>query len=130
MDKETNEMKLAYWSGVIKEAKYSGMKVAKWCELNQITKRQYYYWHKKVMHDTYESAVERGLLPGAEAGPAGRDLPMAPEFAELTAPDMGGAHEPLRDPGVSIRWNEFTIAVNPGFSEGELARILKVMRHV
>ena len=43
MDKETMRMKLTYWSGIIKEARASDMKISKWCEMNQITERQYYY---------------------------------------------------------------------------------------
>ena len=129
MDKETKAMKLAYWSGIIKEAKSSGMKITKWCELNQITNRQYYYWHKKVMHDTYESAVERGLLSGAEASSAGRDLPMVPEFAELTAPVANKIPDQCETVGISIKWNDFTVTINPGFSEGELARVLRVMQN-
>ena len=62
MDKETKEMKLAYWTGIIKESKSSGMKISDWCRMNQISRRQYYYWHRKVMHDTYETAVERGCF--------------------------------------------------------------------
>ncbi len=130
MDKETMQMKLAYWSGVIKEAKASGMNITKWCEMNQITNRQYYYWHKKVMHGTYELAVESRLLPDAGIKPSDKGLPAAPEFAELTVPDTNGVHELLGDPGISIKWNGFTITVGSKFSEGELARVLRVMQNV
>ena len=66
MDKETMRMKLTYWSGIIKEARASGMKISKWCEMNQITERQYYYWHKKVMHDTYTMALMSGMVPAID----------------------------------------------------------------
>ena len=129
MDKETKEMKLAYWSGVIKEAKSSGMKITKWCELNQITNRQYYYWHKKVMHETYESAVKCGLLPDAEVDPTGQDIPMVPEFSELTVPVSNKRPDHCGAVGISIKWNDFTITIDPKFSEGELARVLRVMQN-
>ena len=129
MDKETKKMKLAYWSGVIKEAKSSGMKITKWCELNQITNRQYYYWHKKVMHETYESAVKCGLLPGAEVDPTGQDIPMVPEFSELTVPVSDKMPDHCGPVGISIKWNDFTITIDPKFSEGELARVLRVMQN-
>ena len=129
MDKETKEMKLAYWTGIIKESKSSGMKISDWCRMNQISRRQYYYWHRKVMHDTYETAVERGLLPGTEADPASRDLPIVPEFAELTAPASDKAGEHCGAVGISIRWNDFTVTVSPKFSEGELAKVLRVMKN-
>ena len=45
MNEETMRMKLAYWAGIIKEARTSGMKISDWCDKNQISHRQYYYWH-------------------------------------------------------------------------------------
>ncbi len=123
-------MKLTYWTGIIKEANASGIKIKKWCEMNQITKRQFYYWHKKVMHDTYELAAESGLLPDTGINPSDKDLPAAPEFAELTVPDTDREYELHRNTNISIKWNDFTITVGPKFSEGELARVLRVMQNV
>jgi len=37
MDKKTHQMKLAYWIGIIKESKSSGMKVSEWRLENQIS---------------------------------------------------------------------------------------------
>lgn len=130
MDKETKQMKLAYWTRVIKEAKSSGEKVCDWCRMNQISKRQYYYWHNKVMHDTYEMAVRSGLLPETGSGPYKQNLPSAPEFAELTVPEKKAVDAQGTNAGINIKWNDFLIQVDPGFSEKELVRVLGVMRHV
>ena len=130
MNKEAKCMKLAYWTGIVKEANSSGMKISEWCDINHISHRKYYYWHKKVMDETYSLAVESGLLPDAENKLSERKLPMVPEFAELTAPGTDVTHNHSNDPGISIQWNGFTITVNPDFSERELAKVLKVMRNV
>lgn len=131
MNKETYRMKLAYWSGLIKEANSSEMGISKWCDMNQISRRKYYYWHKKVMHDTYELAVQSGLLSGTDTKSHGeRKLPAIPEFAELKAPDTKMADECCMDSGIKINWNDFMITVNTKFSEEELLKVLRVMHHV
>ena len=129
MSYETNRMKLAYWTGIIKEAKSSGMKISEWCQINQVTYRQFYYWHKKVMHTTYSAAVENGLLSAPESESSDRILPTLPEFVELPiryAEKSGHS----TGTGVSIKWSDFTITIDPEFSERELIKVLKVMKHV
>ena len=130
MNEETKRMKLIYWSGVIKEAKSSGMKITDWCEKNQITNRQYYYWHKKVMHDTYTNFVEGGLFPDDALDISQQTLPSVPDFAELTVPNKASGPGFHGDAGIDIKCKDFTISVSPDFSEGDLARVLKVIHHV
>ena len=49
MDKETKELRLAQWAGIIKEQKQSGLTVKDWCSQNGITKDTYYYWQKNCV---------------------------------------------------------------------------------
>lgn len=39
---------LLLWEQRVKERIQSGMKVEDWCEKNNITKHQYYYWYRKI----------------------------------------------------------------------------------
>jgi len=39
---------LLLWEQRVKERIQSGMKVEDWCEKNNITKHQYYYWYHKI----------------------------------------------------------------------------------
>lgn len=55
MDKETKELRLAQWAGIIKEQKQSGLTVKDWCSRNGITKDAYYYWQKKLRKEVYEA---------------------------------------------------------------------------
>ena len=130
MNEEIMRMKLTYWSGLIKEAKASGMKISEWCKMNQMTTRKYYYWHNKVMHSTYTMAVENGVIQTTEAGrPLQAALPAVPEFAELTLPDSENEFSLRRNPGITIDCGEFTINIDNEFSEGELLKVLRVMSH-
>ena len=55
MDKETKELRLAQWAGIIKEQKQSGLTVKTWCSQNGITKDAYYYWQQKLRKEVYEA---------------------------------------------------------------------------
>lgn len=130
MNSETERMKLAYWAGIIKESRTSGMKISDWCASNQISIRKYYYWHKKVMHDTYALAVESGYLPDADARGLTDGPPAFPDFAELSVPNVGTSSNRNNGSGISITRNGFTIEISSDFSEGGLLRVLKVMQNV
>ncbi|MBO6114314.1 MAG: hypothetical protein J6P57_04585 [Lachnospiraceae bacterium] len=53
MNKETMELRLAQWAGIIKEQKQSGLTVKDWCSQNGITKDAYYYWQQKLRKEVY-----------------------------------------------------------------------------
>ncbi len=130
MDCETKRMKLAYWSRIIKEAASSGMKISEWCDMNHISRRKYYYWHKKVMLGTYALAVKNGIMQDNKNDATNQDLPAIPEFAELTIPNEDTVTNHCKDPGVKIKRGGFTISVEQGFSEDVLLKVLGVMHHV
>jgi len=54
MDKETKELRLAQWAGIISEQKKRGLTVREWCEQSGITRDSYYYWQRKVRKEVYE----------------------------------------------------------------------------
>ena len=54
MNKETKELRLAQWAGIIKEQKQSGLTVNVWCSQNGITKDSYYYWQQKLRKEVYQ----------------------------------------------------------------------------
>lgn len=130
MDKKISCMKLAYWTDIIKKSKSSRMKISEWCATNQISVRKYYYWHKKVMHDTYDLATKKGLLPAPELAVIVPATQKTPEFTELSLLDKAAFQERTDHSGISIKYNSFTIFVDQGFSERELAKVLQVMNNV
>ena len=132
MNEETIHMKLAYWSGIIKEAKTSGMKISEWCDKNQISHRKYYYWHRKVMHSAYAMAVESKLIPEPNVLSPEQSLPAVPDFAELPIPqeDSGLRNGTYAASAIRISCNDFLVTVDPDFSERELMKVLRVMKHV
>ena len=76
------------------------MKIEKWCEMNQITKRQYYYWHKKVMH-------ERKTRGGSSLPLGSLFCPFGPP--EAKPPESGGVKRPPQDIYSNDTWNSLKI---------------------
>lgn len=129
MDKKTMKMKLAYWAGVIRDSKSSGKTVSEWCLENEISIRKYYYWHKKVMRETYDMVVENGLLPASQSDSPDKKPVAVPEFAELPIQRNAAIPKGTDDSGIRIKYNDFTISIDHDFSERELAKVLQVMNH-
>lgn len=133
MKEETKHMKLAYWTELVKEANNSGMKIQDWCKMNNITRRQYYYWHTKVMKSTYALVVTNGLLPDTRKCASDREMPEIPDFAQILIPDentAGSGADLRKDSGIKIRWEGFSIDIDTEFSEGELLKVLRVVHNV
>ena len=83
------------------------------------------------MHDTYTLAVENKLFPETKSNTPEQMLPPAPDFAELPIPQMDPAlHGACSDSSIRISCNDFLVMVDPDFSERELMKVLRVMKHV
>lgn len=79
---------ITIWEKKIKERVSSGLKVADWCEQNQVSRHAYYYWHQKIKERKAETHTQ-------------------PLFAELL-PDSKQVVQPAV---FSISWKDVTIHV-------------------
>jgi hypothetical protein len=59
MKQSRHEMLKAKWMELIKRQKESSLPVQKWCEKNQISPTQYYYWLRIIRQD---SLIKAGTL--------------------------------------------------------------------
>lgn len=46
--KITGQQKLSQWVPIIKECRASGMSIRSWCEQNDLSEKQFYYWQRKI----------------------------------------------------------------------------------
>jgi len=122
-------MKLAHWTSLIREANTSGKKITVWCDENQISKRKYYYWHKKVMHSTYNALIEHGFKPPAELPDTSLSSVSvsAPVFAELKPPTQSGPGQ--SGPDIILEAGNIRVCVKDGFSEDSLRKVLRVISY-
>ena len=44
----TTQIRITEWAAIIKDCKFSGMKVDDYCQLHDISGDAYYYWLRKV----------------------------------------------------------------------------------
>ena len=54
MDKEVYKIRLDKWRKLIYEANTCGMKKTEWCRINGVSRKQFYYWQKKVRAQALE----------------------------------------------------------------------------
>ena len=72
----TQEIRIQQWAGIIRSRNGSGLTVDKFCELNNISRNQYYYWLRKLKEHT----LERSGFTFVEL-----DEPVEPEAAPIDA---------------------------------------------
>ena len=51
-----NQLKFQHWSNLIAQYQESGMTLTAWCEQNNICKKSYYYWLRKIRLDAIENS--------------------------------------------------------------------------
>lgn len=61
-----NQLKFQHWSNLIAQYQESGMTLAAWCEQNNVCKKSYYYWLRKIRL----AALENSPVPANDL-PAG-----------------------------------------------------------
>lgn len=106
----TSQSRLQYWSEVFADRKQSGMKVDDYCQQNNISHDQYYYWLRKVR----ESAVDS-----------------MPCFAELKKPTSSSAFSDAEIfvPELTLRINNIVVSVNRSTDMQLLKRTLELIQN-
>jgi len=99
------------WTARVKDYQTSGERVAAWCERNQVTSHQLYYWMRKVKDAERQQAL-----------PAGGE----PKWVALAVQD------PTRDeaPPIVVKIGGAAVEVRAGFNAtvfAEVARTLKAL---
>ena len=83
------EVKFAEWTKLIHECASSGKTIKAWCEENNVSRREYNYWQRRIREEVVNSVVlSKACVPGIM--PAGSDpaapitiRPDAPTFAKI-----------------------------------------------
>ena len=117
----TQEIRLQYWAGVIKERQASGQSIRAWCRGNGIVEKTYYYWQRKLR------AAACGQLPFT-AVPSGlaRTSLATPGFTEvrieqLALPETAAASK------ICIETGRIRITTDSAYPPDQLAMLVKVI---
>ena len=132
MEKTAYSLRIRHWIGVIQEANSSDLTHKEWCMQNGISRRQFYYWQKKVREYLIESGKTSGLLQTIESQPAEANLePIAPVFCEVPlAPRQRIEHDTdFSQPELVLNYGPFQLLVGGNISERTLTTVIAVIRH-
>ena len=66
MDRITHDVRLSNWKAVVEQcqSRPKGQTIASWCEENDISVKQYYYWQRRVRKKAVQTAPA-ALLPSS-----------------------------------------------------------------
>ena len=135
MDSRVMELRIKKWIPVIEEQAKSGMTKNEWCAMHGIERTTFFRWQKRVRAYLLDQCEEQpSQLPSSI--PSNNEV----SFVELpTIQDspvgMAGRRcgETIQacgnSPCISIRYGDFSIDLGGGVDEGQLATVLKVLRH-
>ena len=87
-----NQKSFELWKHRITEMKASGLKVADWCEKNNLTKHAYYYWLKRI-----EATTKKPDAP-------------APVFVEIEPSYITTRQTVKAD--LKITWNDINLTIS------------------
>jgi hypothetical protein len=127
-DLSVNEMKKNIWRQRLIDQKRSGMTVVDYCVKNNLSIKCYYYWHKKIGNEVYNSVVAQSdvTVPSAEL----------PDLADKAVPqfvpvDLSSNYNNSPESCTArIHIGEATIEISDNISDELLLRIMKAASHV
>lgn len=102
---------LLLWEQRIKQRIQSGLKIEEWCEKNDLSTHQYYYWNRRVREkQNYDE-----------------DVIFADITSTLSKSDTT-THNPVLYPDFQIFLNDIRITVPSDFNPEALSGLMKVLQ--
>ena len=129
MDKASYEIRIRGWIDIIQAANNSSLSKRQWCEQNNINRRQFYYWQKKVRDYLIENTVG-DICSGTTSLPAVSKAVETPVFCEIKEPKYEPAPEAadFRVDAV-LKCGSLNVLISEQTSEVLLTRLVSIMRH-
>lgn len=138
MHKNSYEIRIHSWAGVVAEANGSGLTKIEWCRQHDIPIRKFHYWQSKVR----QYLLEHPGLSACDLAKKNSHLtPVASSqsFYEIEIPsettlsDNSWQLQPSSfisaHPALMLKFASFQLYIGDGFSESTLASVLKVMKN-
>lgn len=129
MDKITHEVRLSNWKAVVEQcqSRPKGQTIASWCQENDISVKQYYYWQRRVRKNAVQE-TPASLLPLSsqeESQVSFAEISFASQTSSSAVPD------PVPDfhPEAVIRKGDLVVGLKNSISDRLLDRILKGVSH-
>ena len=117
---DAHQEALQKWEPIILAVAESNQSARLWCREHNISVDQFYYWRKKLGLNQQD---RKDSLP--------QDTDCSPGVAEIKLvfpPSRETAANPLFQPQVMIKSNDFQVYVESDFNDGILIRVLGVVK--
>ncbi len=136
MKGEFDKAKMRRWAELIRQANDSPLDRETWCKENAVSLSSFYYWQRRIrkfaLNQMLAPTDQQALLPDTtqESTSAHEDC------YEITLPSLMSSQSHPKDVSnstkgtISIRYGDFSIDVEEGFSTEALSSVLKVLNHV
>ena len=59
----TQQVRLQYWAGILRERQASGLSIRKWCQEQGIVEKTYHYWQHKLRNTVCQELASAGQAP-------------------------------------------------------------------
>lgn len=115
----THDYNLSLWTNRIKECRASGLTVIRWCELNNIKIKNYYYWMRKIKREAFDA------LPAEQKEILSTTNSTVPVFSKISLSDDNKVSSAA---AITIKLNDITIDVQDGASEMVIRNTLLAIR--
>ena len=134
MNNHVRMVRLQQWMDLLQKVADSGIPKCTWCDQNGVSRRQFFYWQKKVQ-EYILSQQQPGLPLPADSegsGVSGLLSQKTPVFCELKpSSQLHGSHvEPAasRSAGIMLQIGPYQVFVGNTADEHTLAMVLSVLR--
>ena len=116
-----SQLQLQKWTTLIQEYKSSGMKLKDWLYENNISKDQYYYWHRKLKMEAIKCNM-----------PTFVDVTEVSQPPDVVEPkNLPEAEESKTEPAAAvIRFQKYSIEINNTASVEIIRNLVKAMAYV
>ena len=136
MDQRVMELRIKQWISIIEEQAKSGMGKGEWCAMHGIDRTSFFRGQKRVREyllDKCDSQPSRLPSPTASDETGFVEIPSVPVSLMGTESQAGRCSGDTAacgcSPSISIRYGDFSIDLGNDVDEGQLSRVLRVIKH-
>lgn len=124
-----HDFQIKKWKCLINECQNSGKKIKVWCEENNISKHQYYYWLNKIRSDCYDEAVRQ--LPEVESVNTSHMPAQQQPFVELCPEIVSKVPKSVDvgNPVAAIQHGNMRIEIMSNASAAFIRQLLEAVRY-
>ncbi len=108
------------WTPIVRECKNSGLSVRKWCEVNEVDEKQYYYWQRRVREDICTTIANEAI-----------SVNTSPTFIEVSGEEtLSLPQNHSFCPDMIINYGTIRLEIANSTSSQLLNEVMKVINHV